>query len=168
MFDYGGLIFHDRVRVLEQAYTLKKVDFHRFSMQAESVYLTKTRHRQRVFEYYIFPQTGFYKTHHSVCIYVCTYVCMYVWDIHTYTFHSRASNIHTYTLGSPNICGFWSRQNIVLKHFWALAQNHCQNGLESWRASHFSVWSEYLVFGVVRFLFWSRSAPWPKTIARTV
>ena len=55
--------------------------------------------------------------------------------------------------GLERISGFWSRQITVLKHIWALAENHCQNRLESWRASHFLVWSEYFVFGVVRIRF---------------
>ena len=59
MFERLGFIFHDRVTVLEQTYTLKNVDFHRFSMKVESVYLIKTRHRQRVFEYYIYVRIGF-------------------------------------------------------------------------------------------------------------
>ena len=48
------------------------------------------------------------------------------------------------------ISSFWSLQKAVLRHFWILAQNHCQNGLFSLRASHFSPWAEYLVFGASR------------------
>ena len=59
MFERLGFIFHDRVTVLEQTYTLNKVDFHRLSMKVESVYLSKTRHRQKVFEYYIYAQIAF-------------------------------------------------------------------------------------------------------------
>ena len=65
------------------------------------------------------------------------------------------------------ISGFWNLQKAVLKHFWLLAQNHCQNALFSLRASHFSLWIEYLVFGKSRKPFWSISGSWPKTIART-
>ena len=54
------------------------------------------------------------------------------------------------------------------KAFWPLAQNHCQNGSFSLRASHFSVWTEYLVFGTSRRPFEGISGPRPKTIARTV
>ena len=61
----------------------------------------------------------------------------------------------------------WSLQRAVLKHFWLLAQNHCQNALFSLRASHFSLWTEYLVFGDSRKPFWRISGSWPKTIART-
>ena len=50
------------------------------------------------------------------------------------------------------ISGFWSLQKAVLKHFWPLAQNHCQNGSFSLRASHFSVWTEYLVFEASRII----------------
>ena len=59
--------------------------------------------------------------------------------------------------GLERISGFWSRQNTVLKHIWALAENHCQNRLELWRASHFLVWSEYLVLESSEYvlkLFW--------------
>ena len=40
-------------------------------------------------------------------------------------------------------------QKAVVKDFWPLAENHCQNGLFSLRASHFSVWTEYLVFAAI-------------------
>ena len=43
----------------------------------------------------------------------------------------------------------------------------CQNGSKVWRASHFSVWTEYLVFGFSKTLFWVISSSQPKTIART-
>ena len=55
--------------------------------------------------------------------------------------------------GLDRISGLWSLQKAVLKHFWALPQNHCQNGSFSLRASNFSVWTEYLVFGTSRRLF---------------
>ena len=45
------------------------------------------------------------------------------------------------------IFGFWKLQEAVLKHFWPLTQNHCQNALFLLRASHFSLWTEYLAFG---------------------
>ena len=70
--------------------------------------------------------------------------------------------------GLDRISGFWSLQKAVLRHFWPLAQNHCQNGSFSLRASHFSVWTEYLVFGASRRPFEGISGPRPKTIARTV
>ena len=52
--------------------------------------------------------------------------------------------------GLDQISGFWSLQEDVLRHFLPLAQNHCQNRSFSLRASHFSVWTEYLVFGASR------------------
>ena len=52
--------------------------------------------------------------------------------------------------GLDRISGFWSLQKAVLPHFWFLAQNHCQNGLFSLRARHFSVWTEYLIFEASR------------------
>ena len=52
--------------------------------------------------------------------------------------------------GLDRTSSFWSLQKAVLKHFWLLAQNHCQNGSFSLRASHFSVWTEYLVFRLSR------------------
>ena len=59
MLENLDFIFHHRVRVLEQTYKLKKVDFHRLSMKVESIYVTKTCHRQRVFDYYIYAQIAF-------------------------------------------------------------------------------------------------------------
>ena len=35
-------------------------------------------------------------------------------------------------------------EKAVLKYFWLLAQNHCQNGSKVSRASYFLVWTEYL------------------------
>ena len=52
--------------------------------------------------------------------------------------------------GLDRISGFWSLQKAVLKHVWPLAQNHYQNTSKLWRASHFSVQTEYLVFGFSR------------------
>ena len=69
--------------------------------------------------------------------------------------------------GLDRISGFWNHQKTVLKHFWLLAQNHCQNNSKVWRASHFWVWTEYLVFRLSRTPFWRTSGPSPKTIART-
>ena len=63
---------------------------------------------------------------------------------------ARTAHFHcarTIFRSGPNIW-FGSLQNAVLRHFWPLAQHHCQNGSFSLRAGHFSVWSEYLVFGV--------------------
>ena len=70
-------------------------------------------------------------------------------------------------LHTNEITRFWTLQKTVLKHFCILAQNHCQNGSFSRRASHFSLWVEYLVLGPSRRLFSRISGSWPKTIART-
>ena len=59
MFESLGFIFSDRVRVLEQTYTLRKVDVHSFSTKVESVDLTKTHHMHRVVTYYIYGQMAF-------------------------------------------------------------------------------------------------------------
>ena len=39
--------------------------------------------------------------------------------------------------GLDRISGFWNLQKAVLKHFWFLAQNYCQNGSKTWRANYF-------------------------------
>ena len=64
--------------------------------------------------------------------------------------------------GLDRISGFWSLQKAVLRHFWPLAQNHCQNGSFSLRASHFSVWTEYLVWKPPEGRFNAFLAPSPK------
>jgi len=51
-----------------------------------------------------------------------------------------------------------------LKHFWFLAQNYCQNGSKTWRASYFWVWTEYLVFGTSRNRFEAFLVPGPKLL----
>ena len=57
--------------------------------------------------------------------------------------------------GLDRISSFWSHQKAVMKHFWLLAENHCQNGLFSLRASHFSVWTEEHILALCRFSgFW--------------
>ena len=53
-----------------------------------------------------------------------------------------------------------------LKHFWFLAQNYCQIGSKTWRATYFWVETEYLIFETSRKPFSTISGSWPKTIAR--
>ena len=52
----------------------------------------------------------------------------------------------------------------VCMYVWPLAQNHCQNGLFSLRASHFLVWTEYLVFEPPEGHFKVFLAPGPKQL----
>ena len=66
--------------------------------------------------------------------------------------------------GLDRTSSFWNLQKAVMKHFWLLAQNHCQNTLFSLRASYFLVWTEYLFFGASRKLFCSISGSEPKTL----
>ena len=40
-------------------------------------------------------------------------------------------------LALDRISGFWNLQKTILKHFWFLAQNYCQNGSKTWRANYF-------------------------------
>ena len=55
-------------------------------------------------------------------------------------------------------------QKAVLKDFWPLAENHCQNGSFSLRAKYFSFWTEYLVFGTSRCRFKGFLASGPKPL----
>jgi hypothetical protein len=66
--------------------------------------------------------------------------------------------------GLDRISGCWNLQKTVLKHFWPLAQNHCQNSSFSLRASHFSVWTEYLVLEPPEGRFKAFLAPGPKPL----
>ena len=40
-------------------------------------------------------------------------------------------------LGLKRMSGFWNLQKSVLKHFWFLAHNYCQNGSKTLRANYF-------------------------------
>ena len=53
----------------------------------------------------------------------------------------------------------WTFQKAVLKHFWFLAQNHCQNGSKSWRERYWWVRTDNLVFGLTTSLLalWERT-----------
>ena len=68
-------------------------------------------------------------------------------------------------LSLKRISGFWNLQKSVLKHFWFLAQNYCQNGSKTWRATYFWVWTEYLVFATSRKPFEAFLVPGPKLLS---
>ena len=74
-------------------------------------------------------------------------------EANLYVFLLRTAMARDPFFGLERISGFWNLQKAVLKHFWLLAQNHCQNGSKVWRASYFSAWSEYLLVGTLRTLF---------------